>query len=519
MRLLVGPGGVGKSRLAVELGVQLGPSWGVIEVRDDAESDALPRWRAAHRRQVLIVVDYAETRTELASLLEEVAADGGRDTRVLLLARSAGEWWQRLGGGSVRVRGMIAEAGQGIELGPDEGIDSPDGEVARAIPHFAKRVGVASPDEVRVEFGGERPRMLDLHAAALVAVLHAAASNGGQVRVQVGDVLEELLGHEQRFWLQSARAWGMLGGGSGLAPVTVERLVAAGTLLGASDEGLATAVVARVPGRPASMDAARVAVWLRELYPPDEGHEWLGRLRPDRLAELHVTRVLNNAPELLDAWLAGVEERQRRQALVTLARAAQDHVAAAGILERLLPMVVGEVGSVPAARETLAALYQALPYPSDMWAEANALLTRRLADSVQPDADPAERAHWLAGLEVHLGELGRHAEALPLAEEAVTIRRELAATYPDRYRPDLATALHNLSVRFVELGRPTDALPRTQEAVTIRRELVATYPDRYRPDLASSLHNLGVLFSHLGRPTDALPPAEEAITIYRELAA
>jgi hypothetical protein len=37
------------------------------------------------------------------------------------------------------------------------------------------------------------------------------------------------------------------------------------------------------------------------------------------------------------------------------------------------------------------------------------------------------------------------AGALPVTEEAVKIRRMLAAASPDRYRPDLAASLNNLS--------------------------------------------------------------------------
>ena len=44
------------------------------------------------------VVDYAETRIGLGGLLRAVAADRG-SVRVLLLARSAGEWRDRLGSG------------------------------------------------------------------------------------------------------------------------------------------------------------------------------------------------------------------------------------------------------------------------------------------------------------------------------------------------------------------------------------------------------------------------------------
>ncbi|NUO97129.1 MAG: AAA family ATPase [Nonomuraea sp.] len=82
LRLLTGPGGVGKSRLAVELAARLAPEWGVLEVRDDAEAEALTRWRAVDQRQVLLVVDYAETRTALSELLREVATDTGRRVRL-----------------------------------------------------------------------------------------------------------------------------------------------------------------------------------------------------------------------------------------------------------------------------------------------------------------------------------------------------------------------------------------------------------------------------------------------------
>ncbi|MFC7590283.1 tetratricopeptide repeat protein [Nonomuraea antimicrobica] len=391
--------------------------------------------------------------------------------------------------------------------------------VLAAVPFFAAELGVPVPERVEVELGEGRQRILDLHAAALVAVLRSARSGGGPITVGVVDVLEELLEHERRYWVQTARARGFLQGAYELSVAAVEQTVAVGTLLGARNRAQAAEVVGRVPD---GVPSVKVADWLRELYPPEdgeEGREWLGRLRPDRLAELHVTRQLSGCDELLEACLADLNERQARRALVLLARAAQELDAAGAMLQRLLPVVAGQVGAVPASRETLVALYEALPYPSVMLAEGHALLARRILDSTPADAEARERARWLANLSLHLTDLGRPAEALPLIQEAVAICRELTAASPDRYRPDLAASLTNLGNCFSELGRPDKALPVTQEAVTIRRELTAASPERYRPDLAASLTNLGNRLAELGRPAEALPATEEAVTIRRELTA
>ena len=102
-----------------------------------------------------------------------------------------------------------------------------------------------------------------------------------------------------------------------------------------------------------------------------------------------------------------------------------------------------------------------------------------------------------------LSHAGRPAEALPMAEEAVAIYRELAATNPGRYRPNLAESLGDLGGCRVMLGR-ADAVPVLEEAVAIYRELAVTNPGRYRSTLANSLHNLGYGFAELARPDDAL---------------
>jgi tetratricopeptide (TPR) repeat protein len=94
----------------------------------------------------------------------------------------------------------------------------------------------------------------------------------------------------------------------------------------------------------------------------------------------------------------------------------------------------------------------------------------------------------------------RRDEALPVAEEAVTLRRRLAEANPDAYLPDLAASVNNLAVSLADVGRREEALPVAEEAVTLRRRLAEANPDAYLPDLATSVNNLANRLTDLGRP-------------------
>ena len=116
----------------------------------------------------------------------------------------------------------------------------------------------------------------------------------------------------------------------------------------------------RVPGAEASVPAA---CWLHHLYPPDGGSpggggaEWLGALRPDRLAERLVVTQLTAPTELagrcpagleerqaLRAITAGLEERQALRAITLLGRAAADQQEAAGPASRTASSSPGWTG-------------------------------------------------------------------------------------------------------------------------------------------------------------------------------
>jgi tetratricopeptide (TPR) repeat protein len=292
----------------------------------------------------------------------------------------------------------------------------------------------------------------------------------------------------------------------------LRQVVAAGALLGAVSEGQALDLLGRVPGAVASV---KVALWLRDLYPPEagaspgDGVEWLGALRPDRLAEYLVVAQLTASAELAGRCLSELDERQALRAVTLLGRAAGDQEAAGVLLERLLPLLEQVVAGLPPDIEVLTAISDAIPYPSAALAEADLAVTRRILQ-ILPAGDRGLRARWLNWLGTSLAQTGRPAEALPVTQEAMAIRRELAAASPDRYRPDLATSLSNLGIRLAALGRPAEALPVTQEAMAIRRELAAAYPDRYRPDLAASLRILANALDSVGSTAEAEAARHEA---------
>ncbi|MDQ6777052.1 MAG: tetratricopeptide repeat protein [Actinomycetota bacterium] len=147
-----------------------------------------------------------------------------------------------------------------------------------------------------------------------------------------------------------------------------------------------------------------------------------------------------------------------------------------------------------------------------------AIEIRRELAAAQPDAAlqarlRADLATALNNQAGWLSDLRRRDEALTAIEEAVEIRRELAETEPDAFLADLATALGNESSRLVDVARREDALAASEERVEILRGLEAARPDAFRPDLTTALSNQADRLSELGRRKPALKTIEEALSL------
>jgi hypothetical protein len=388
LRLMTGPGGVGKTRLALQLTQRLQElGWHCTWVGDGQEGRVLADVRAVTSGPAFLVVDYAETRVGLTDLLRVVAADDGSAIRVLLLARSAGQWWEQLGAGEAAIRDLVTVAGPtGMLLSEvlDEHLTDEE-QVRAVVPVFAAALGTTPPPVVIVNPKLRRARVLELHAAALVAVLDWVAAPGAEVRVTLGGVIDELLRHEEHFWVGSARTFKLLEGPQGLTVSSLRQVVAAMCLLGATDRVAATNLLQRVPGAYASIAVTR---WLRDLYPPgpDTG-QWLGTVQPDRLAEHLVVSQLAASEELAEAVLANLSQEQTRRAVILLARAATEEDIARQFLARVLPLAARLVAEIDAPVDVLVSIMNALPTDVAL-AEARATISARILGSQPPDSHP-----------------------------------------------------------------------------------------------------------------------------------
>ena len=149
-------------------------------------------------------------------------------------------------------------------------------------------------------------------------------------------MLEALLRHEARYWARSAA-----GRGLDLDLSVLRLAVAVGCLIGADSETAAGALLSRIPDLDSAERRGRVARWLHDLYPVTheddaQEREWLGPLRPDRLAEQLVTSELASRPELIAPLFTGLGEARAARALTVLARAALTQDRAVGLLRSAL---------------------------------------------------------------------------------------------------------------------------------------------------------------------------------------
>ncbi|TFK26817.1 hypothetical protein FA15DRAFT_614916 [Coprinopsis marcescibilis] len=109
------------------------------------------------------------------------------------------------------------------------------------------------------------------------------------------------------------------------------------------------------------------------------------------------------------------------------------------------------------------------------------------------------------------------------ALEAVEIGRMLASTDQVKYATDLVSALQHLASELRSANRSAEAVPIAEEEIDLRRKLVEQRPpearDAAKSDLAWTLSRYGTYLTGAGRKEEALIPLKDSTGIYRQLAA
>ncbi len=483
LRLVTGPGGAGKTRLAVELvaGARR-DGWQAGFVGEDAEPEAIERLGAIKER-LLLVVDYVEGRSsQIEALVRAVRARpaGLGAVRVLLLARADGLWRRML----ARHRDLrIADLFRDLTVDRIVAIEAGTSRRSlfqEAARRFGEELGAEVEAEPPAELDDDRyDRVLDVLAAALSAVLDGLAPGPMPVR---SDPVRRVLDHEERHWRRSAPAYGLTDRTEILGEV-----VAAATLVGADDRVAARRVLEsmrRVADGGAGT-ATDFLVWLDRLYP---GRAVLNPLRPDRLGEDLIASVLEiDHPELATELAAVVDDQQVVRALTVLSRAAARH---------------------PVVRKAMADLLVVEP-------------TQRivLAMSVATQVDDATLVEVLAEAGVAedltpviVDNLPDH--TLSLAALAVVHTKALLRAESRRVPVDtwaVAELRQNLAVRLIAVGELDQALIAAAEAVDEYRTL-----DEPR-ELAGALSTLANVHRHLGFRADGVEHAVEAVNLLEGL--
>ena len=300
VRLYTGPGGMGKTRLALEAALKMrDEGWWTGFVTSEAILSPEKTWKALARPEgkLLLIVDYAETnRPFLIPILREMYRLERGPVRLILLARAALDWWEQLKSERDGVGEFLSgPATARYSLQPL--VDSVD---ARAVSYniaaraFSERLQIPpaeAPDDLSADYF---QRVLLLHMKALIDLEGEDKAKGED------HILDRILNRERNFWGTRTADHGIPpqiapGIGRAMAVITL-----AGGVRGRTETLKVLQRLQFFADQPDAVLAA-VAQLLHECYP---GERWIEPLQPDLLGEHLVQRELEKGDdELLDIVL------------------------------------------------------------------------------------------------------------------------------------------------------------------------------------------------------------------------
>ncbi len=527
IRCMIGRGGSGKTRLAVELcefAEAQGWTSGFVS-RDELErfqrEGHLPKWRW---EKTLIVVDYAAGSARILRAWFEVLSslhEPQQPLRILLLERHADRevgWWAdtiRLTGASYRIDKLIdlpepteiagiRDAGQRREL------------LAHVMRLECERLKVPilrppSPGsdpafDARTADDRLENEPLYLAMAGIAAVEKGLANVLPMTRTDLADYLAQ---REKR------RIEGVAQD-RGIDPAFLTHLGACVTLVGdtGKDELVAMAREEREGlDFPHTQHPEALASALVEAL-SNQSTKKAQAIRPDLVGEAFLLDRISACSSSAQKGIIG-RATARPGSLVaeTIVRTAQDFVGDETrhpILD-WFSWLVGDTSCV----DTLLNIMDIIPKDTLCLAQPAVSLLNRLCERIFAEGGP--RLGFLPGLYVNLASrlsaTGRFQQAALACELAVELCRSVSGEDAKMLRPVLAMALSNLSMCRSNTGQLEAALDAASESTKIYGEMVdiGTRFDRF--EQAMALVNLSTLLFEGDFFTEALTVIEEAIAV------
>lgn len=501
IRLLIGAGGVGKTRLALELCRRLQEQgWHAGFLLSDCEAGQTPKLATQIRDAELpccIVIDYAETRQSvLLALFESLLTSPLKHpVRLLLLARDGGDWWETLPDKKASCEALL----QGLaSSGPFTLPHLHDSESERqeaylvALSALATRLQIIAPEH--------SPRLDEAHfARPLYIQMAALMALRGERPKSAESLPRAMLSHERRYW---GRVLSGLDGNRSEHEEQSALLMALATLA----NGIATDRMLEQVWISIGEDKAqlkRLFKLLAPLYPDRQG---LQGLRPDLIGEALVAQIILSpaGSKLLDAILGESNSTYRQSCLTVLARLLRyrddlrTHVEDALVKNFILcavDLIKISIETPSPLPQLIENAYQRLP--SRIKEQATGLLMPLLRFEIIPLA--------VLDILVHQNFANKRHEQYQKKKNDIT-----AGKY--------ATALINLSKALEAHGNIEDALEKSEQASNIFSNLVKTKPGAYEESFADALKTYAIQMDNMGKHEKALIAAEQSLKISLKLA-
>lgn len=545
VRLLTGEGGAGKTRLALELCERLRQQgWYSGFLRHNTlprEITALANELGRAQHSVLIVLDYAETRSQqlLELLAQALTLTNKPKVRLLLLARSSGDWWGQLPGVDPRCESLLDGA---ATTGPYsvpvlyDALAQRQIAFAQALRAFAKVLQCAAPDIQPDLHAAAYGKPLYLHMAALLALL-------GERQASVGALPMTLVRHEQRYWHKAT--------GTPSNESSCALLMGLVTLSGPAARFNDLEPLWRAAEGEASQLRPLFKA-LAPLYPETQG---LGGLRPDLLGEALVAQQLlgTHGPAILNAVLSKtVTEAQRLHTLTVLSRLLRYRSDLAPLIgdalvkhftacaKAIVNVTVQTPSPLPQVAETsfkrlqpsiqlqVAGLLES-DFKHDVLPLGGMalLIHRTLSDQAKKRCERGtkpslkDQAKW-AGTLLNLGtayhRIGDFRNALASTRLSVEKFQRPAQTKPESFEPYWAISLSNYALRLADNGQHAEALNHAKQALDILERLAKTEPERFEAVWATSLSNYAIRLANSDQLAEALKHAKLALDLREKLA-